>query len=32
MSATYVETLSNARDSLPNAYEGSEHANAVTAR
>lgn len=32
MAATYVETLSNPRDSLPNAYEGVSHANAVTAR
>lgn len=32
MSATYVESLTNPRDSLPNAYEGALHANAVTAR
>lgn len=32
MAATYVETLTNPRDSLPNAYEGASHANAVTAR
>lgn len=32
MAATNVETLTNPRDSLPNAYEGSLHANAVTAR
>lgn len=32
MAATYVETLTNPRDSLPNAYEGVAHANAVTAR
>lgn len=32
MAASYVETLSNPRDSLPNAYEGALGANAVTAR
>ena len=32
MAATYVETLSNPRDSLPNAYEGALGANAVTIR
>lgn len=32
MAATYVETLTNPRDSLPNAYSGAEGANAVTAR
>ena len=32
MAATYVESLTNPRDSLPNAYEGVSHANAVTAR
>ena len=32
MSATYVESLTNPRDSLTNAYEGVAHANAVTAR
>lgn len=32
MAATYVETLSNPRDSLPNAYSGADNANAVTAR
>jgi len=32
MAATYVETLSNPRDSLPNAYSGAGGANAVTAR
>lgn len=32
MAATYVETLTNPRDNLPNAYEGADHANAVTAR
>ena len=32
MAATYVETLSNPRDSLPNAYEGAMGANAVTIR
>lgn len=32
MAATYVETLSNPRDSLPNAYSGAMGANAVTAR
>lgn len=32
MAATYVESLTNPRDSLPNAYEGANHANAVTAR
>lgn len=29
---TYVESLSNARDQLPNAYSGADSANAVTAR
>jgi len=32
MAATYTETLSNPRDSLPNAYAGAMGANAVTAR
>lgn len=32
MAATYVESLTNPRDNLPNAYEGADHANAVTAR
>ena len=32
MSATKVETLSQPRDSLPNAYAGADNANAVTAR
>lgn len=32
MTATYVETLTNPRDSLPNAYSGASNANAVTAR
>lgn len=32
MAATYVESLSNPRDSLPNAYSGAMGANAVTAR
>lgn len=32
MSVTYVESFSNARDSLPNAYSGSLGANAVNAR
>lgn len=32
MAATYVETLDNPRDSLPNAYSGNLGANAVTAR
>lgn len=32
MAAQYVETLTNPRDSLPNAYSGAEGVNAVTAR
>lgn len=32
MAATYTETLTNPRDSLPNAYAGGGGANAVTAR
>ena len=32
MPATYTETLTNPRDSLPNAYAGAGGANAVTAR
>lgn len=32
MAATYTETLTNPRDSLPNAYSGASNANAVTAR
>lgn len=32
MAASYVESLSNPRDSLPNAYSGDLGANAVTAR
>lgn len=32
MAATYTETFSNPRDSLPNAYSGALGANAVTAR
>lgn len=32
MAATYVETLTNPRDNLPNAYAGAGGANAVTAR
>lgn len=32
MAVTYVESFTNARDSLPNAYSGALGANAVTAR
>lgn len=32
MAAQYVETLTNPRDSLPNAYSGANGVNAVTAR